>query len=215
MLAMVFPAACRTGQPLQSIDHIATGLPMPASSSRTSRFALAVLACAGVSGCGSFDSVSNRLVGSITPYRVEVVQGNFVSKEQVEAIKPGMSRQQVRDILGTPLVTSVFHADRWDYVFTLKRQGVAPQERKLAVFFKGNVLDHFEGDEMPSEAEFVATLDNKRKSAKVPELEASEETLKQFSSGQPSAAAATPTPPAPAPEPAAAASYPPLEPPAR
>jgi len=211
---MVFPAACRAGQPLQSIDHIATGLPMPASCSRASRFALAVLACAAASGCGSFDSASNRLVGSITPYRVEVVQGNFVSKEQVEAIKPGMSRQQVRDILGTPLLTSIFHADRWDYVFTLKRQGVAPQERKLAVFFKGTVLDHFEGDEMPSEAEFVATLDNKRKSAKVPELEASEESLKQFSSGQAPAAAATPTPP-PAPEPAAASNYPPLEAPAR
>ena len=52
------------------------------------------------------------------------MQGNFVSKEQVEALRPGMSRQQVRDILGTPLVTSVFHADRWDYVFTIKRQGV-------------------------------------------------------------------------------------------
>jgi outer membrane protein assembly factor BamE len=215
MLAMVFPAACRMGQPLQSNDHIATGLPMPASSSPASRFALAVLACATVSGCGSFDSVSNRLVGSIAPYRVEVVQGNFVSKEQVEAIKPGMSRQQVRDILGTPLVTSIFHADRWDYVFTLKRQGVPPQERKLAVFFKGNVLDHFDGDEMPSEAEFVATLDNKRKSAKVPELEASEESLKQFSSGQPPATAAASTPPPAATEPATAASYPPLEPPAR
>jgi outer membrane protein assembly factor BamE len=187
---------------------------MPASCSRAPRLALAALACVAASGCGSFDSVSNRLVGSITPYRVEVVQGNFVSKEQVEAIKTGMSRQQVRDILGTPLVTSIFHADRWDYVFTLKRQGVAPQERKLAVFFKGGALDRFEGDEMPSEAEFVASLDNKRKSAKVPELEASEETLKQFFSGQAPATAATLTPPT-APEPVPATSYPPLEAPAR
>jgi outer membrane protein assembly factor BamE len=137
------------------------------------------------------------------------VQGNFVSREQVEAIKPGMSRQQVRDILGTPLVSSVFHADRWDYVFTLKRQGVEPQQRKLTVFFKGNMLDRFEGDEMPTEAEFVATLDNKRKQAKVPQLEATEESLKQFSPG-PAAA-----PPAAAAETAPAASYPPLEAPAR
>ena len=182
---------------------------MPALPSRASRLALAIVACAAASACGSFDNVSNRLVGSITPYRVEVVQGNFVSREQVEAIKPGMSRQQVRDILGTPLVTSVFHANRWDYVFTLKRQGVAPQERKLAVFFKGDLLDRFEGDEMPSEADFVATLDNKRKSAKVPELEASEESLKQFSSSQ---APATAPVAAPAAEPAPATSYPPLEP---
>ena len=107
----------------------------------------------------------SRVAGLVTPYKVDVVQGNFVSKEQVEALKPGMSRQQVRDILGTPLLTSVFHADRWDYVFTLKRQGVTAQARKLTVFFKGDVLERFEGDAMPTEAEFVATLDNKRRNA--------------------------------------------------
>jgi outer membrane protein assembly factor BamE len=70
------------------------------------------------------------------------------------------------------------------------------------------VLDRFEGDEMPTEADFVATLDNKRKDAKVPVLEASEESLKQFSAGR--------TAPAPAPvEPPVSASYPPLEAPAR
>jgi outer membrane protein assembly factor BamE len=154
--------------------------------------------------------MSQRMVGSITPYKVEIVQGNFVSREQVAALKPGMSRQQARDVLGTPLVASIFHTDRWDYVFTLKRQGVPAQERKLAVFFKGGVLDRFEGDEMPSEAEFVATLDNKRKDAKVPVLEASEESLKQFSSAR-----AAPMPATPPAEPAPAAGYPPLEPPAR
>ena len=81
------------------------------------------------------------------------------------------------------------------------------------MFFKGEALDRFEGDEMPSEAEFVATLDNKRKNAKVPVLEASEEVLNKASTAPPAGAAATP---APAPEaPAAAASYPPLETPAR
>ncbi len=142
----------------------------------------------------------------VTPYRVEIVQGNFISKEQAAALRPGMNRQQVRDILGTPLVTSVFHADRWDYVFTIKRQGVEPQARKLTVFFRGDTLDRFEGDEMPSEAEFVATLDNKRKSARVPVLEASEESLRRYAPANPPAA-----PSAPAVAPAATA-YPPLEP---
>ena len=72
------------------------------------QLALALVACAAVSGCGSFDSMSQRMVGSITPYKVEIVQGNFVSREQVAALKPGMSRQQVRDILGTPLVARSF-----------------------------------------------------------------------------------------------------------
>jgi outer membrane protein assembly factor BamE len=181
---------------------------MPAFPSRASRLVLALAACAVAAGCGMFNNATGRIADSITPYKVEVVQGNFVSREQVEALKPGMSRLQVRDILGTPLVSSVFHGDRWDYVFTLKRQGVEPQSRKLAVFFKGDALERFEGDPMPSEAEFVATLDNKRKNAKVPVLEASEESLKQFSPTRPAAAPQPAQPPAPA-------NYPPLEAPAR
>ena len=180
---------------------------MSASLFRACRIALALVAAAAAGGCGSFDSMSQRVVGSIAPYKVEVVQGNFVSREQVSALRPGMSRLQVRDILGTPLVTSVFHADRWDYVFTIKREGVQSQVRRLAVFFKGDVLERFEGDEMPTEAEFVATLDNKRKGAKVPVLKATEEQLKKFSAAQPPAKAASAPAEAPAP-----ANYPPLEP---
>ena len=181
---------------------------MPVSRFPLLRLVLAGGVLAGAAGCGSFDNVSQRIAGAVTPYKIEVVQGNFVSREQVDALKPGMSRQQVRDLLGTPLLASVFHADRWDYVFTLKRQGVEAQARKLTVYFKGNELERSEGDPMPSEAEFVATLGRTRQQAKVPVLEASEESLRRF--------AARPATPAPAaPPPAAAASYPPLEPAAR
>lgn len=119
-------------------------------------------------------------MSAITPYKVEVVQGNFVSREQVEALQPGMSRQHVREILGTPLVTSVFHDDRWEYVFTIKRQGVEAQNRKLTVFFDGERFVRSEGDEMPSEAEFVATLGKPDQKIKVPNLQASEEQLAKF-----------------------------------
>jgi outer membrane protein assembly factor BamE len=196
----------RKGCRYNRLDHIATGLPMPASSFLAARLTLVAAACAMATGCGSFDSASLRIAGLVTPYRVEIVQGNFVSKEQVQALKPGMSRQQVRDILGTPLVADPFHGDRWDYVFTIRRQGLQPQERKLAVYFKGEELDRFEGDEMPTEAEFVATLDNKRKGAKVPELEASDEKLKQFAAENKAPAAPATAEPPPVP-----ANYPPLE----
>jgi outer membrane protein assembly factor BamE len=63
-----------------------------------------------------------RIASVVTPYKVDVVQGNFISREQVEALQAGMGRQQVRDILGTPLITSLFHADRWD-MFSLQRPG--------------------------------------------------------------------------------------------
>ena len=170
---------------------------------------LAVAASSVLAGCGSFDGLTGRMANSITPYRVEVVQGNFVSREQVEALRPGMNRQQVREVLGTPLLASVFHADRWDYVFTLRRQGVEPQARKLTVYFAGDVMQRFEGDTMPSEAEFVATLDRKVRSGKLPILEASDATLDKFQ-GAPANAVAAPVVNLPLP-----ASYPPLESPAR
>jgi outer membrane protein assembly factor BamE len=171
------------------------------------RAALTGAACLALTACGSFDGATHRIADAITPYKVEIVQGNFVSREQVSALKPGMSRPQVRDILGTPLIADPFHKDRWDYVFTIRRQGVAPQEHKLAVYFKGDEFERAEGDEMPTEADFVATLDNRRKGAAIPPLEASEDKLKQFAADNKPPAA----PPAPPPAPVSA-NYPPLEP---
>ena len=201
-------AGCE-GQPLQWIDHIATHQPMSRLLSQDLRILLAAATCAALSACGTVDGVTGRIASSITPYRVEVVQGNFVSREQVEALRPGMTRQQVREVLGTPLVTSVFHADRWDYVFTLRRQGVEPQARRLTVFFQGAAMERFEGDTMPSEAEFVATLDKSTGKRRQPLLEATPEQLGKYQ-GSPSTAA---TPPAA--DLAPLVIYPPLETPAR
>jgi len=183
---------------------------MPAIFTRATRLALVLAAAAAASACGSFDRASFSIAESVTPYRVEIVQGNFISKEQVDALRPGLTRQQVREVLGTPLVMDLFHADRWDYVFTIRRQGVDPQSRRLTIFFKGDGLDRFEGDTMPAEAEFVATLDNKRKGAAVPPLEATEAQLKQYAPARAQAASA-----APEPAPAAPTNYPPLEAPTR
>jgi outer membrane protein assembly factor BamE len=165
------------------------------------------LLAVGLSACGSLDSASARMVSVVTPYKIDIVQGNFVSREQAAAIKEGMSRIQVRDILGTSLLISVFHADRWDYVFTFKRQGVEPQSRRVSVFFKDNVVTRIEADTLPSEAEFVASLDSGRKAGSAPVLEMSAESLKA-TAPLPKASEAKQLPPLPT-------SYPPLEPPAR
>ena len=180
---------------------------MPVQARYSARLGLVVLigaSMAALTGCGSLDGASSRIANIVKPYRVDVVQGNFVSREQVEALQPGMSRQQVREILGTPLVTSLFHDDRWDYVFTLKRPGVELQTRKLAVFFQGDRFERAEGDEMPTESEFVATLGTGKAARKVPSLEATDAQLSRFPGR-------TMPPSAPA-LPAAPVSYPPLEP---
>lgn len=165
--------------------------------------ALAFAGIVGLSGCGSFNGASTRIAGIVSPYRMDIVQGNVVTSEQLALVKPGMQRAQVRDILGTALLVSVFHSDRWDYVFTLKQQGVAPQSRKLTVYFKGEVVERVEADPLPSEAEFVATLKSPSLPGSIPSLEASEEALKKFPPPKPGA-----IPPAPT---IAPADYPPLE----
>ncbi|WPB57214.1 outer membrane protein assembly factor BamE [Xylophilus sp. GOD-11R] len=147
---------------------------------RRSLTVAAAATAALLAGCGTVDSASNRLVSAITPYKIEIVQGNFVSKEQVAALEKGMSRIQVREVLGTPLITNLFRADRWDYVFTIKRPGVDPQSRRLSVFFENDLLARFEGDDMPTEAEFVARLDTRTRLGKIPPLEATPAELAKF-----------------------------------
>lgn len=168
---------------------------------------LVFIFCAALTACGTVDSTSNRLANAFKPYKMDVVQGNVVTSEQVALLKPGMSRVQVRDVLGTPLLTSVFHEDRWDYVFTLKRQGVEPQSRRVTVFFKNTELLRFEADALPSEAEFAATLGKMSLPSKMPELEATSESLQKFPAPV-KAAVPPPLPPLPT-------SYPPLESPTR
>lgn len=164
---------------------------------------LALTLLTGLSGCSVTRNVSSD---TFKPYVPEVVQGNFVSKEQRQYLRVGMTRAQVRDVLGTPLVTSVFHADRWDYTFSIRRQGVPPQQFGMTLHFKGDLLSQIESDELPSEAEFAQRLTRTtRNPSQVPTLEASEEQLSKFPVNRANAATSAP---APAPLPA---NYPPLE----
>jgi len=177
------------------------------TSTRMRRAGAATLfAIAGaLAGCQSLQTSENFL-GILTPYRVEVVQGNVITSEQVALAKPGLTRAQVREVLGSPLLTDPFHADRWDYVFTIRRQGAEPQLRRIVVRFKSDVLDSIEGGAgLPSEHEFVASIDTFKTARNAPPLVLSEEQLKALP------APVRPPPPEP-PPPVPARTYPPLEP---
>ena len=83
----------------------------------------------------------------LTPYRIEIQQGNYVTQEMLAQLKPGLTRDQVRFMLGTPLLSDIFHAERWDYVFMRRRANSAEVEyRRLAVFFEDGKLKHVKGD---------------------------------------------------------------------
>ena len=110
--------------------------------------ALAASALLLLASCGS---VGLPIPSILTPYRIEIQQGNFVSQEMVSQLKPGMSKEQVRFILGTPLIADTFHADRWDYVFRRQRvNSTALEHRKIAVFFEDGKLKRIEGDVTPA-----------------------------------------------------------------
>lgn len=130
------------------------------------------MAALALAGCGT--ATGEKFYGLITPYRVEIVQGNVVTQEMIAQIQPGLGRAQVRDILGSPLLTDPFHANRWDYVFKIRRQGAEPQQRRVTVYFSGDQVERFEADELPSERDFVASIDT-AKPGKVPPLELSAE----------------------------------------
>jgi len=102
---------------------------------------------------GACQSVADRMPGFLKPYEPDVQQGNVVTKEMVEQLTPGMSREQVRFLLGTPALISLFNQERWDYVYWLKRGNSKDvQSRRLIVFFKDSRLDSFVADPMPNEA---------------------------------------------------------------
>jgi outer membrane protein assembly factor BamE len=167
---------------------------------------LGVAACAGCSLLPErYRGGTDTFLGFITPYRIEIVQGNVVTREQAALVKPGMTRAQVRDILGTPMLADPFHADRWDYVFTLRRQGAEPQRRSVVAFFKDDTLERLEASDLPSEREFVASIDPPSGSSKTPVLELTPEQRAALPRATP--------PPSPPSEPMGAVrSYPPLEP---
>lgn len=138
---------------------------------------LSTLAAAALlAGCESLQR-TDSFMGLITPYRIDIVQGNAITREQAALLKPGLTRLQVRDILGTPLIADPFHADRWDYVFTLRRPNTDAQRRAVVVHFEGDVVKSVEATELPTEREFVASI-SRFKDLKVPKLELSEEERK-------------------------------------
>jgi outer membrane protein assembly factor BamE len=85
-------------------------------------------------------------LGPLAPYRMDIQQGNVVTQEMIDKIKPGMTRSQVRFALGTPLVVDAFHQDRWDYVYFFQKAGTVVEQRRIAVFFKDDRMSRIEGD---------------------------------------------------------------------
>ena len=104
-----------------------------------------------------------RFLGIFRPYRPDIQQGNFVSQEMVAQLKPGMTQDQVIFLLGTPLLTDVFHSDRWDYSFRLQKGNGEITTSHVTVFFKDKLVSSFEGGDLPTEKDYLNRIANKAK----------------------------------------------------
>ena len=92
---------------------------------------------------------SSSSVLGITPYRIEIQQGNYVPEEAAAQLKPGMTKEQVKFLLGTPLVNDIFHANRWDFAYYREPKRGQREEGRLVVYFDDGRLSRIEGQGMP------------------------------------------------------------------
>jgi outer membrane protein assembly factor BamE len=95
-----------------------------------------------MAGCSNFDFP--------WVYRLPIEQGNVVKQEMIDQLKPGMSKEQVQFIMGTPMIANTFRPDRWDYLFYLQRGRETLKDYRMTVYFSNDKLTHFTGSFKPS-----------------------------------------------------------------
>jgi len=107
------------------------------------RISLLALVVALLSACG--------FVGFPGVYKINVEQGNIVTQEMADQLKPGMNRRQVKFILGTPLIEDTFNENRWDYLYVKRNGDKVLSESRLTVEFDGDKLVNVSGDLVPTD----------------------------------------------------------------
>jgi len=100
---------------------------------------LVALTLISLSGCTAFPGV----------YKMDVAQGNEVTQEMVDQLRPGMTQSQVRYVMGTPLLTDTFNQNRWDYIYQMVEEDERTDKRRVTLYFENNRLVRLEGDLRP------------------------------------------------------------------
>uniref|UniRef100_UPI00402B054F Outer membrane protein assembly factor BamE n=1 Tax=Neisseria gonorrhoeae (strain ATCC 700825 / FA 1090) TaxID=242231 RepID=UPI00402B054F len=110
-----------------------------------------------LSGC-AMDSVER--VSLFPSYKLKIIQGNELEPRAVAALRPGMTKDQVLLLLGSPILRDAFHTDRWDYTFNTSRNGIIKERSNLTVYFENGVLVRTEGDALQNAAEALRAKQN-------------------------------------------------------
>ena len=123
-------------------------LPHPPSLANTLRIGAttASIAVALVAGCTSGDRSQS---GPFKPYRISIPQGNYLNQQMLDQVREGMSREQVRLAIGTPLLSDPFHPDRWDYVFRFQYPNGDAEVRRVTIRFEGDSVSKIDAEKLP------------------------------------------------------------------
>ena len=100
-------------------------------------------------GAAVGDTVPNAFDKMPLMHRADVQQGNIVTQEMINQLKPGMARRQIRYIMGTPILVDVFHQNRWDYIYSMKPGSGTRDQKRISLFFEDDKLVRIEGDFRP------------------------------------------------------------------
>lgn len=125
------------------------------------RIKLVILLSALLASCSH---LSTPGLGFLKPYKIDIQQGNRITPEMREKIKVGMSSAMVRSILGTPLISDPFHADRWDYVYSMEKDGTPVGKQRLTLYFKDEHLLRIDDSHMPTESAPALQTEKKQES---------------------------------------------------
>ena len=162
LVSIALLAGCASKNPLMEAPASMAAAPAsttaaaPATTATPAETASAASANAGLQRTAP--ASARRFLGILSPYRIDIPQGNFISEEMVLQIKEGMTPDQVRFALGTPLITDIFHAERWDYVFRMLKRNDEVLSSRVTVYFKDGRVSRFEGGNLPSEVDYLELL---------------------------------------------------------
>ncbi|WP_263081911.1 outer membrane protein assembly factor BamE [Endozoicomonas sp. Mp262] len=114
-------------------------------------YTAAILSAALLAGCASSTNSGSKLISFPGAYKIDIQQGNVITQEMVDQLKPGMTRNQVQYIMGTPLLEDTFDKDRWDFVYSIQPGGGKRTQKTLTIFFENDRLSSVRGDLKPGE----------------------------------------------------------------
>ena len=116
------------------------------------RILILLLAALALAACKQ----NPELPAMISPYKIDIQQGNVVTQDMLSRLKPGMTKSQVRFVLGTPLVSDAFHPNRWDYVYRYQKAGKLMEQSHVTAVFENDLLLRIEGDVAPADSAMPA-----------------------------------------------------------